>query len=84
MDKLENCLLECYVQLYKECGVDFMTMDRPDGFYNDYYLDEETQITIMNRVINSAKLKPYQRQLVRNSLWLGCSPSTSPKNKKNG
>lgn len=75
--KLTDILLECYIEVYKFIGVDFHAIDKKEDFFMDYELCDSEQEKIINRVINKYRLKEYQRQCIKNSYWLGISPSST-------
>lgn len=75
--ELSDILLEVYRAIYKEIGYDFDSMekDNNDWFMNHEMSDEDME-RITNTVMNNYRLKPYQRQCIMNSMWLGCSPKS--------
>jgi len=48
-----------------------------DRFYNNYYLPDDTTIEIIEKHIkdNSKKLKKYEKNKIRTTILLGCSPT---------
>ncbi len=82
-EKLTKILVQAYREVYSAIGVDFDAIDKVQDFFLDYYLCDKEQEKILNRVINSHKLKTYERQCIKNSYWLGISPASSPKSKRN-
>jgi hypothetical protein len=76
-EKLTKILLECYIEAYKFIGVNFHEIDKKEDFFLDYELCDSEQEKIINRVINKHKLKSYERQCIKNSYWLGCSPAST-------
>lgn len=73
-EKLTKILLEVYREVYSHIGVDFDKIDKTENFFLDYELCDKEQEKILNRVINKYKLGGWQRQCIKNSYWLGCSP----------
>lgn len=73
-NKVYDALLQAYRLVYAEIGVDFDEIDKVDGFYMNYQLDDEVQQKILNKVINSSKLSRLEKSAVTTSFWLGVSP----------
>ena len=74
---MEKIINEIYQQLYKECGVDFDYIDKSyDNWFLDYFLAQEKQDEIVENTLKTKKLSKIKKQTIRNSIWLGCAPSS--------
>ena len=66
---------EIYKELYKECGVDFDSIDKSyDNWFLDYFLAQEKQDEIVENILKTKKLSKLSKQAIRNSIVLGFSP----------
>ena len=66
---------EIYKELYKECGVDFDSIDKSyDNWFLDYFLAQEKQDEIVENILKTKKLSKLSKQAIRNSIVLGVSP----------
>ena len=66
---------EIYKELYKECGVDFDSIDKSyDGWFLDFYLAQKIQDEIVENILKTKKLSKLSKQAIRNSILLGVSP----------
>ena len=84
-DKIDIALLDCYTELYKHADppADFQKL-MDEAELNDrgekvidflaYELDHVTFDRILEENIKKHKIKGYQAQQFRTSIWLGCSP----------
>lgn len=72
---MNSIINEIYQQLYKECGVDFDSIDKSyDGWYLDYFLAQEKQDKVVENILKTKKLSKLSKQSIRNSIILGVSP----------
>lgn len=72
---MEKTVKEIYKELYKECGVDFDSIDKSyDGWYLDYFLAQEKQDKIVENILKTKKLSKLSKQAIKNSIILGVSP----------
>jgi len=76
--KLWEICLEIYKELYQEAEphADFNQLEKtkPDWFMK-FYLAEERQIEIIERILKEKRCNKYDRQCIRNEVYLGCAPS---------
>ena len=83
-EKLWEICLEIYKKMYQESSphADFDQLDKtkPDWFMK-FYLSEENQIKIVERILEEKRCNKNERRIVRNEIYLGCAPSWV-KNKK--
>ena len=72
---MNSIINEIYQQLYKECGVDFDSIDKNyDKWFLDYFLAQEKQDKIVDNILKTKKLSKLSKQSIRNSIILGVSP----------
>jgi len=84
MKNLHNILLEVYNEVYKHTKpkLDFKKayekgeVTETDWFM-EYFMIEEEQQKIMNEVMKKHKLKKFEKTIIENSYWLGCSPTSN-------
>lgn len=79
--KEESLMLKIYRALYNEIGVDVDKLiedgtTRKEGWFNDYFLAHEKQEEILENILKTEKFPKYKKQAIRNSIWLGASPSS--------
>ena len=82
-EKLKNIVYEIYQELFNhsEPKADFDVIrksgesKKPD-FFMKYYLSQDEQEKIMNRIMKSHKLSYIAGVSVKNTVNLGCSPNT--------
>lgn len=79
--KISEVIGECYRRMYRETepvgDIDEIKKSgegKMEGFFMDYYLDQERQDEIMNEVIKEYKVPKCQITMVHNSVLLGASP----------
>jgi len=84
---LWNVCMEIYREMYKKAtpSANFDELikkgiTKKEGWFMDYYLDEETQEKIVDKICKKHKLNKYEKRKVKAAICLGCSP-TSIKNK---
>ena len=66
---------EIYQQLYKECGVNFNSIDKSkEGWFLAFYLAQEKQDEIVENILKTKKLSIAKKQSIVISVLLGCSP----------
>jgi hypothetical protein len=86
-EKMNKALMECYIELYNnsEPKADFELLlknatidERGEKVidFDNYYIDEEIMSGIVDNIINKYKMKSYNKQKFKNTIYLGCSPST--------
>lgn len=85
--KLDDALLECYVELYKNStpSTDFNELmnnaiinERGQKIidYNCCEIEHEKMCKIVENTIKKYKIKNWQKQMFSNTIYLGCSPKT--------
>lgn len=85
MKKIENALMECYTELYKNScpSVDFQYLidnAKKDIFgrkiidFDSYEIEEKKFDEIIDIIIKKYKLKPYESKQFKTTIYLGCSP----------
>jgi hypothetical protein len=82
--KLSDIVIEVYRELYKnsEPKADFNEMmktgeTKKEGFFENYYLEQDRQQEIMDEVMSRYKLSKYEKHDISVNVNLGCSPNTS-------
>lgn len=87
-EKLEKCVIDCYRELFKNSkpkgnydkliqrGVinEFGQKTIP---YDKYVLSFEKQRDIIEKVMKENKISEINKQIIRNTVTLGCSPKYS-------
>jgi len=73
-DRCYKALLEAYVAVYTELGVDFHSIDKVDGWFMNYEMEESRQEEILESVMKKYKLTKLEKRAVSNSYYIGCSP----------
>jgi hypothetical protein len=78
--KEEGLILKIYRALYSEIGVDVDKLiedgtTKKEGWFNDYCLEQEKQNEILENILKTEKCPKYKKQVIRNTIWLGSSPS---------
>lgn len=79
LSKEEKLLFDIYRAVYKEIDVDFDALiesgeTSKEGWFSKYFLDEKIQKEIMENMLKNKKISKLNKQRIRNSYWLGCSP----------
>ena len=79
--KEEDLLLKIYRALYTEIGVDVDKLiengtTKKEGWFNDYFLAHEKQEEILESILKKERFPKYKKQIIKNSIWLGASPSS--------
>ena len=79
--KEEQLILDIYRRIYSEIGVDLDELIRCDqgvtkeiGWYNSYFLAQKKQDETIEEMLSSIKMTRLKRQMLRNTLYLGCLP----------
>lgn len=89
-DKIDTALLHCYRQLYAHstpaANFDKLLEEAKTNQFGQkvidfmsYELDEELFRDILEQTIVDYKIKNYQKQMFRNTIFLGCSPKFKKK-----
>ncbi len=79
-EKWEEILIHCYHEMYKKSTPKlnfkkaFKEKKLDPGFYDKYSIDQKDCDEIINETIKKYKITGYQRQILRNSIYLGVSP----------
>jgi hypothetical protein len=81
MKNYDKILNDIYRRLYEEStpSVNWEELKvseeaKQDRFFLNYEIPEEVYDKILEEEINKHKLMKYQKQLIRNTICLGCSP----------
>lgn len=85
MKKIDEALLECYIELYKNSypPADFQylvdtAIINSDGRkvidYNSYEISEKEFDNILETIMKKYKFKKYIKEQFRRTIYLGCSP----------
>ena len=78
--KWNEILIDCYHQMYKRSTPklnfkkEFKARTLEHQFYNKYTIDQKVCDEIIDNTIKKYKITGYQRQVFRNSVYLGLSP----------
>jgi hypothetical protein len=84
-DKVNKIMMNIYYELYAAATppIDFeLLMEKSSRNergqiiipYDDYEIEESTYNEIIKNIINTRKLKKYQKDAITKSIYLGCSP----------
>ena len=74
--KEEQLILDIYRRIYSEIYVDFDSVDKTsDNWFWNYFLAQEKQDEIIEEMLSKIKMTRLKRQMLRNTLYLGCLPS---------
>ena len=72
---MEKIINEIYQQIYRECRVDFDSVDKSKkDWFLSFYLAQENQDKIAENILKTKKLSKLSKQAIRNSIILGVSP----------
>jgi len=79
--KEEALMLKIYRALYTEIGVDIDKLiedgtTKKEGWFDDYFLAQEKQEEILESILRTSRFPKWKKQAIRNSIWLGASPSS--------
>ena len=73
--KEEQLILDIYRRIYSEIYVDFDSVDKTsDNWFWNYFLAQEKQDEIIEEMLSKIKMTKLKRQMLRNTLYLGCLP----------
>lgn len=73
--KEEGLILNIYRRIYSEVGVDFDSVDKTSkNWFLDFFLPQEKQNEIIEEMLKTQKMTRLKRQMLRNTLYLGCLP----------
>jgi len=79
--KFEDIIFEIYRELFKQANpsADFDELHacgitKQDGFFDEYFLCQSIQDEITEAIIKRHKLRPHERESIRTTILLGCSP----------
>ena len=82
--KLIQILLEIYSEVYKHTKpkLDFKKAHKQKelsqaDWFTKYYMPEPQQQRIMEKVMKKYKLNKHDKQTIKNSYWLGSSPTSN-------
>jgi hypothetical protein len=82
--KIENAIMDVYREMYAVASppadIDKIIKSgegKEDRFFDKYYLDIDTQISIIDDVCKKAKLNGYNKRIVHMSVSLGSAPSSN-------
>lgn len=78
-DKVHNTLKALYEVVYASIGYDFGSIDKVQDFYKNYLICSDAEDKIVNDFLNSKKLTKLQKQVIKSSYYIGCSPSNLKK-----
>lgn len=84
-DELWEICLEIYREMYQEASphADFDQLDKTKtDWFMKFYLSEEKQIEIVERILEKHKCRKYDRDSIRNEVYLGCAPNGHRRKKK--
>jgi len=74
-DKLYQILVQLYVEVYRYIGEDFDSIDKVDGWFKNYYIDETEETKIVNDFLAGQKLSELQKKIIKINYYSGCSPT---------
>lgn len=73
--KEEQLMMDIYRKIYSEIGVDFDSVDKTSkNWFLDFFLQQEKQNKIIEEMLKTQKMTRLKRQMLRNTLYLGCLP----------
>lgn len=73
--KEEQLMMDIYRRIYSEIGVDFDSVDKTSkNWFLDFFLSQEKQNEIIEEMLKTQKMTRLKRQMLRNTLYLGCLP----------
>jgi len=73
--KEEQLIMDIYRRIYFEIGVDFDSVDKTSkNWFLDFFLPQEKQNEIIEEMLKTQKMTRLKRQMLRNTLYLGCLP----------
>lgn len=73
--KEEQLIIDIYRRIYYEIGVDFDSVDKTSkNWFWEYFLAQERQNEIIEEMLKTQKMTRLKRQMLRNTLYLGCLP----------
>lgn len=73
--KEEQLIMDIYRKIYYEIGVDFDSVDKTSkNWFLDFFLQQEKQNKIIEEMLKTQKMTRLKRQMLRNTLYLGCLP----------
>ena len=80
--KEEQLILDIYRRIYSEIGVDLdelieQGVTKEIGWDSSYFLAQEKQDEIIEEMLSKIKMTKLKRQMLRNTLYLGCLPSST-------
>ena len=82
--KEEQLILDIYRRIYSEIYVDFDSVDKTsDNWFWNYFLAQEKQDEIIEEMLSKIKMTRLKRQMLRNTLYLGCLPSSVRNSEQN-
>ena len=78
--KEEQLILDIYRRIYSEIGVDLdelieQGVTKREGWFDNYYMPQTKQDEIIEEMLSKIKMTRLKRQMLRNTLYLGCLPS---------
>ena len=72
---VEKLILDIYRAVYFELEVSFDLVDKSvDNWFLSYYLPQKRQDEIIESMLKNKKLTKLKKQMIKNSLYLGCLP----------
>ena len=73
--KEEQLMMDIYRRIYSEIGVDFDFVDKTSkNWFLGFFLPQEKQNKIIEEMLKTQKMTRLKRQMLRNTLYLGCLP----------
>lgn len=69
-----KALLDVYRAVYASITVDFDSIDKEDGFSDQYIIPKIDQQVIMNKVLDKKQFCELEKRAIRSAYWAGCSP----------
>jgi hypothetical protein len=83
-NKIDKIILDVYREMYAlaspSADIDEIIKSgegKEDRFFNKYYLDIDTQISIIDGVCKKAKLNGHNKRIVHMSVSLGAAPNSN-------
>jgi len=52
---------------------------KKDNWFLNYYLEEDKQVEIINRICKEHRCSKYEKEKISNTIWLGSAPSSCRK-----
>lgn len=75
LDKSDKVLLEIYVEVYKELGIDFMELENDIKVFSSYKMSLKRQTEIAEAILAKYDIPRWRKDCILSSYYIGSSPS---------